>query len=241
MTSAESFAARLSDVRTRIRAAAVRAARDPDDVTLVGVSKRMPAELAAEAFAAGVVHLGENYVQEAAAKIEAVGQPAGRKPCWHLIGSLQRNKARDAVRLFDLVETVDRTSLARELDKRAASVGRVLPVLLQVNLSAEPQKGGAREEDVPDLLDACSGLAALEVRGLMTVPAAGPPEQTRSTFAALRELRDRLRGGDDAKLPHLSMGMSQDFEVAIEEGATFVRVGTALFGPRPTAATSPPG
>lgn len=230
------FAARLAAVRGRIDAAARRAHRDPAEITLVGVSKRMPVECVREALDAGLVHVGENYVQEAAAKIDALAD-GERRVRWHLIGSLQRNKARDAVRLFDVIETIDRASLARELAKRAEAAGRVLPVLVQVNLSREPQKGGVAEEELPSLLEVCSGLDSLDLQGLMTVPALGTPEEARATFAALRELRERVESGVGT-LPHLSMGMSRDFEAAVEEGATLVRVGTALFGPRPT---EPPG
>jgi pyridoxal phosphate enzyme (YggS family) len=228
------LAERLAALRERIADAARRSGRTADDVTLVGACKTVPAARVIEAVQAGLTHLGENYVQEAAAKISEVNAALPAPPQWHLIGSLQRNKAKDAVRHFSIVETLDRLSLARELDKRARAAGRSLPVLLQVNLSREEQKSGALEEDLPALLEACAGLEALEVRGLMTVPALDPdPERSRASFAALHELRERLRSqpGGEA-LAHLSMGMSADFEVAIEEGATLVRVGTAIFGPR---------
>ncbi len=225
---------RLAAVRGRIAAAAQRSGRSADDVTLVGACKTVPAARVVEAVQAGLTHLGENYVQEASPKITEVNAALPSPPQWHLIGSLQRNKAKDAVRHFAMVETLDRASLARELDKRARAAGRSMPVLLQVNLSREEQKSGALEEDLPALLEACAALDALQVQGLMTVPALdADPERSRPAFAALRQLRDRLReapGGD--ALTHLSMGMSGDFEVAIEEGATLVRVGTAIFGPR---------
>lgn len=224
-------------LRERIAAAARRAGRDPSDVTLVGVTKRVPAERVAEALRAGLAVLGESYVQEARVKAEALAAllgPGGPRPRWRLIGRLQRNKARDAVALFDAVETLDREDLAAELERRAAAAGRSLEVLLQVNLSEEPQKGGVAAEGLPALLSACAGLAHLHVAGLMTVPAASPdPEDSRPVFARLRALAATLRdtpGG--GALRELSMGMSADFEVAIEEGATLVRVGTALFGPR---------
>ncbi len=228
------LAERLAAVRGRIAAAAERSGRSADDVTLVGACKTVPAARVIEAVQAGLTHLGENYVQEAAPKILEVNAAVSTPPQWHLIGSLQRNKAKDAVRHFAMVETLDRVSLARALDTRAGAAGRTLPVLIQVNLSRESQKSGALEDDLSGLLEACADLEALEVQGLMTVPALEPdPERSRPAFAALRELRERLRrepGGED--LSHLSMGMSADFEVAIEEGATLVRVGTALFGPR---------
>jgi pyridoxal phosphate enzyme (YggS family) len=226
---------RLAAVRARVAAAARRAGRDPAEVTLVGVSKRIRAEAVVAAVKAGLGHVGENYVQEAAAKIAAVAERTAAPPRWHLVGRLQRNKARDAVLLFDLIETLDRIDLARELARRAEAAGRRLPVLLQVNLSREPQKGGVAPEGAEDLLGSCAELPALEVCGLMTVPAADPdPEAARCCFTRLRELREDLRERPaGAGLVHLSMGMSADFEVAVEEGATIVRVGTAIFGARP--------
>ena len=228
------LAERLAALRERIAAAARRSGRAADDVTLVGACKTVPVALVVEAVEAGLTHLGENYVQESATKIPEVNAALATPPHWHLIGSLQRNKAKDAVRHFAMVETLDRVSLARELDKRARAACRSLPVLVQVNLSQEEQKSGALEEDVPALLEACAELAALDVQGLMTVPALNPdPERSRPAFAALRQLRERLRGEPGGEgLAHLSMGMSADFEVAIEEGATLIRVGTAIFGPR---------
>jgi len=235
---------RVAAVRRRIAAAARRGGRNPEQVTLIGVTKRVGAERVAAAVRAGLRHLGESYVQEAREKIPAVatqlassGSPA--PPRWHLVGRLQRNKAREAVALFDAVQSVDRPSLARELARRAEAAGRRLPVLLQVDLSGESQKGGVAPGALDDLLDLCAALPSLEVQGLMTIPApAEDREQARPVFARLRELRDALRtrpgsGG----LRHLSMGMSADFEVAVEEGATLVRVGTALFGPRPGGAS----
>ncbi len=227
------FATRLAAVRSRIVAAARRAGRDAREITLVGVSKRMPAERIAEAARAGLACIGENYVQEAREKRAALADcPQALR--WHLIGNLQRNKARDAVALFDVIETVDRAALAEELDRRAAAAGRTLEILLQVNVSGEPQKAGARPQDVAALLAACAALPHLRVTGLMTVPeAADDAEATRPAFARLRALRDALRAAPGGQtLRDLSMGMSADFEVAIEEGATLVRVGTALFGPR---------
>jgi hypothetical protein len=231
--SAPDAAARLAAVRERIAAAARRAGRDPAGVTLVGVSKRVPAERVAAAVAAGLTDAGESFVQEARAKLPAIAA-LGARPRWHLVGRLQRNKARDAVRLFDCIHGVDRAELAEELSRRAQAEGRRVEVLLQVNLTGEPQKGGAPADALPALVAACAALPGLALRGLMTVPAAdADPEAARPVFAALRALRDRLLdapGGED--LRELSMGMSHDFEVAIEEGATMVRVGTALFGAR---------
>jgi pyridoxal phosphate enzyme (YggS family) len=230
----------LATVRERIAAAARGAGRHPEEITLIGVSKRQPVERVAAALGAGLGHLGENYVQEAREKrtrIEALlGSAPG--PRWHMIGGLQRNKARAAVEIFDCIETVDRPALARELNKRAAAAGRVVDVLLQVNLDREEQKSGILEEALPALLEACGTLEHLRVVGLMTIPATSEdPERSRPEFQRLRALRDALRsnpGGES--LRELSMGMSRDFEIAVEEGATLVRVGTAIFGPRQGAA-----
>jgi len=230
---------RVAAVRRRIAAAARRGGRDSAHVTLIGVTKRVGAERVAAAVRAGLRHLGESYVQEARETIPAVTAllASGRPPApprWHLVGRLQRNKAREAVALFDAVQSLDRPALARELARRAEAAGRRLPVLLQVDLCGEPQKGGVAPEALEELLELCAALPSLEVQGLMTIPAAtDDPEASRPVFARLRQLRDALRlrpaGGG---LRHLSMGMSADFEVAVEEGATLVRVGTAIFGPR---------
>jgi pyridoxal phosphate enzyme (YggS family) len=231
-------AARLDALRRRIDGAARRAGRDPAEVTLVGVSKRVPAERVVEAIAAGLADVGESYVQEAKEKRATVEKALAERglatPRWHGIGRLQRNKARDAVVVFDALHSLDREDLARELDLRATRAGRRLEVLLQVSLCGEPQKGGAPSEALPALLEACAGLTALEVTGLMTIPAAASdPETARPVFARLRALAAELRAAPGgAGLRKLSMGMSDDFELAIEEGATHVRVGTALFGPR---------
>jgi pyridoxal phosphate enzyme (YggS family) len=233
--SVAAFAERLASVRARMDAAARRAGRDPRGITLVGVSKRMPTVRVAEAAQAGLVCVGENYVQEAREKRAALAECAQTRGLrWHLIGSLQRNKVRDALTIFDVIETVDRSALAEEIERRAAALGRRFDVLLQVNVSGEPQKTGAAPEDLPALAQACAALPHLRVTGLMTVPeASDDPEATRPAFAGLRRLRDSLRGAPGCEtLRELSMGMSADFEVAIEEGATLVRVGTALFGRR---------
>jgi pyridoxal phosphate enzyme (YggS family) len=176
-------------------------------------------------------------VQEARAKIPRVAElrgPGAAPLVWHYVGRLQSNKAKHAAALFDQVESVDRAELARALDRHAAALGRVLDVLLQVNVSGEAQKGGAEPGALPELAAAVAACASLRLRGLMAVPAASEdPEAARPAFARLRELRDALcRTAPGLTLPELSMGMSADFEVAIEEGATIVRVGTALFGPR---------
>ncbi|MGH7398871.1 MAG: YggS family pyridoxal phosphate-dependent enzyme [Candidatus Rokuibacteriota bacterium] len=223
--------ANLGRVQEAMARACARAGRSPDHVLLIAVSKTMDAERVRLAIAVGVAALGENRVQEAREKIETLGRPVP----WHLIGSLQTNKARDAVRLFDWIHSVDRLELARELSRRAHDAERPVNVLLQVNLGDEPQKGGVTPAEAKRLRDAVAGLPGLRVRGLMAIPPAAPaPEATRPHFRFLRQLRDELG------LEHLSMGMSADYEVAIEEGATMVRVGTAIFGPRPST-LSPTG
>jgi pyridoxal phosphate enzyme (YggS family) len=230
------IADRLARIQERIAQAAQRVGRRPTDVRLVAVSKRQPVERIAAAVRAGVRDLGENRVQEARDKRDAVLAAIGAapEPRWHLIGSLQRNKAGLATGLFDSVESVDRASLAASLASHAEAAGRRLPVLLQVNISREPQKAGVAPERAAALLAACREHASLELVGLMAIPAATrEPEASRPAFAQLRALRDTLReqpGGES--LCALSMGMSGDFEVAIEEGATSVRIGTALFGER---------
>jgi pyridoxal phosphate enzyme (YggS family) len=235
----QEVASRAAEIRERMAAAAGRAGRDPADVTLVGVCKRQPVERVAAGIRAGVHDLAENYVQEARERRTALeqhfaGEGLPEALRWRLIGHLQRNKAAAAARLFDWIDTLDRESLAAALDKRAAAEQRVLALCVQVNISGEQQKSGVTPEALPELLRRCAPLSHVAVRGLMTVPAAVPdPEQSRPAFAQLRELRDSLRGCEGGEeLAQLSMGMSSDFEVAIEEGATLVRVGTALFGAR---------
>jgi PLP dependent protein len=225
--------ANLEGVHERVARACERAGRKPDGVLLIAVSKTVEIERIGLAVAAGVAALGENRVQEAKEKVAALGRPVP----WHLIGSLQTNKARDAVQLFDWIHSVDREELARELDRRAHQSGRSVKVLVQVNVGEEPQKGGVQPSELKSLLDAMAGLRNLDVRGLMCIPpAVETAEASRPWFKRLRDLRDA------AGLEHCSMGMSGDFEVAIEEGATMVRVGTAIFGPRaPRAAVTEGG
>lgn len=233
------LAARLAALRARIEAAAGRAGRDPAGVRVIGASKRQPAARIAAAARAGLRDLGENYVQEATAKIAAVQEILGAEAAgalrWHGIGHLQRNKAREAVAAFAFLHTLDSPRLAAELERQAAAAGRALAVLVQVNVSREPQKSGVAEEELPALLTSLAAHPHLRAIGLMTMPApADDPEAARPAFARLRALRDELRhapGGE--RLAELSMGMSHDFEVAVEEGATWVRIGTELFGPRP--------
>jgi PLP dependent protein len=226
----------LAALRARVRAAAIRAGRSPEEVTLLGVAKGSASERVAEALRAGLADVGENYVQEAAAHranlAAQLADPKMRAPRWHFIGRLQRNKARGVAQGFDVVHTLDRPELGLALERHAADVGRTLDALIQVNTSGEPQKGGAAPERVPALLATGEAWSHLRIVGLMAIPAASDdPERTRPAFAMLRALRDSLRA-DHPALVELSMGMSSDFETAIEEGATMVRVGTAIFGSR---------
>ena len=222
-------AARLGEVRERIAAACARAGRDPGEVTLVGVSKTVEPERIRHALDAGLSHLGENRVQEAVEKMIALSD---RAPQWHLIGHLQRNKARKAVELFDRIETVDSLRLAEALERAAEEIGRDLRIFVQVNVGEEPQKAGVLPAEAEALVDGLSAYLRLTVTGLMAIPPAQDrAEDSRGDFARMRELFDRLREGRP-ELKHLSMGMSSDYEVAIEEGSTEVRVGRALFGER---------
>lgn len=224
--------ANLEEIRNRIAQAARRAGRDPERVRLVAVSKKVPVEMLREARACGQRLFGENYLQEAEAKIVELGP--GYE--WHFIGHLQSNKAGQAADLFDLVETVDRLKVATALDRGLSGGGRVLPVLLQVNIGREPQKSGVLPEEAEGLLRQLRELPNLLVRGLMVMPPfLEDAEAVRPFFRSTRELAAEL--ADLGLLPpagdvELSMGMSGDFEVAVEEGATLVRVGTALFGVR---------
>lgn len=222
----------LQNIRARIRAAAVRAGRDPESVRLVAVSKRITFERIQEAVDAGQTIFGENYLQEAELKIKALGPDID----WHYIGHLQSNKAKAAVGLFGMIETVDRFKLAKTLDAQLAGVGSRFPVLLQVNVGREVQKAGVLPEDAEELLRRVNELPNLAVRGLMTMPPYfADAEDVRPYFRQLRQMADSFveKGllGRHGPL-EVSMGMSGDFEVAVEEGATLVRVGTALFGER---------
>jgi pyridoxal phosphate enzyme (YggS family) len=222
--------ANLDAVRERIADAARRSGRREDGVLLVAVSKTVDADRIRDAIAAGVPALGENRVQEAREKIALLGRP---RP-WHLIGHLQTNKVRDALDCFDLIHSVDRLPLAEALSRRATEAGRRVDVLVQVNVGEEPQKGGIRAKDLRPSLEAMAALAGLRLRGLMTIPPLPrDPEDSRPHYRAMRKLLDDARGwGLGSELAELSMGMSADFEVGVEEGATIVRVGTAIFGPR---------
>ncbi|MGQ9687899.1 MAG: YggS family pyridoxal phosphate-dependent enzyme [Desulfobaccales bacterium] len=222
----------LREIHRRLHEAAVRAGRNPAAVRLVAVTKTVDLERLREAVAAGQTLFGENYVQEAKAKIAALGPGL----TWHFIGHLQSNKAKAAVELFELIHSVDRLRLAQALDQAAGRLGKIQDILVQVNLAGEATKSGAAPEEVPELLRKISQLPHLQVLGLMTMPPWFPdPEEARPYFRALRELRDRLRRLKvvEGELPELSMGMTSDFEVAVAEGATLVRLGTAIFGARP--------
>jgi pyridoxal phosphate enzyme (YggS family) len=225
----------------RIGEAAARAGRDAASVEVVAITKTVPVERIREAYSAGLRAFGENRVQERQAKAAeldaAATSPAGDGPTWHLVGPLQSNKARRAVELFDVIQTVDSLELAQRLDRLASEIrpGTRYPVLLQANVDADAAKSGFEVADLERDLPAMLGLPSLDVRGLMTVGRiVEDAERARPTFVALRELSQRLRAHDDRLGPALSMGMSGDYAVAVEEGATMVRIGSAIFGARPT-------
>jgi len=233
--------ARLAEIRGRVAASARRAGRAPEEITLIAVSKTHAAEAVRRALSAGVVDFGENRVQEAEEKIEAIGRAEADGGValgarWHLIGHLQSNKARRAVKLFDVIHTVDSPELMERLERMCVEEGRAeLRVLLQVDLAGEETKAGARVEALPALVAQAAACKHVRLAGLMTLPPFyAEVERVRPFFRRLRELRDELggRGAFGAGRGELSMGMSHDFEVAIEEGATMVRVGTAIFGAR---------
>lgn len=218
-------------IRERIAAAAARAGRDPAGVRLMGVTKTVGDDRILQAVEAGIDIIGENYVQEAKRKIELMGKNVE----WHFIGHLQTNKAKYAVRLFDLIHSVNRMSLAEELNRRAAAAGVVCRVLVEVNLGGEESKSGAPPEEAPALIRAVAQMANLSIRGLMTMaPWYEDPERARPCFAGLRAIRDRIAAENipNVAMRELSMGMTDDFEVAVEEGSTIVRIGRAIFGER---------
>ena len=223
------IAQNLEEVRTAIAAACRQADRDPGGVRLVAVSKTVDTERVRQAIAAGQALFGENYLQEARDKIAVLGRQVG----WHLIGHLQTNKAKPAVELFDLIHAVDRGKLASALDGAAAQHNKVQDVLIQVNLAGEATKSGVSPAAAVELVQKVTQLPHLRLLGLMTMPPwFADPEAARPYFRDLRALRDRLQDESGLPLPELSMGMSGDFAVAVEEGATLVRVGTAIFGRR---------
>ncbi len=231
------IADRVAAIRERIARAAERVSRPPEGVTLVAVSKTFPAEAVRTAFAAGVRHFGENRIQEGGAKVAVLGDLRTEGLTWHLVGHLQSNKARKAVALFDVVQSVDSAELARRLAHAASEAGRTLRALVQVDLAGESRKFGIPQDEVPAALEAMRGLEGLQVEGLMTLPPfLADPEEVRPYFRRLRTLKERVAAAGLLDGDELSMGMSHDFEAAVEEGATIVRVGTAIFGERAAAA-----
>lgn len=223
-------AANWQRVHERVSAAAQSAGRDPASVCIIAVAKTKPAAMVEAVLRAGAQHIGENYVQEATAKIAQVEAAA----TWHFIGHLQRNKAHKAAQVFQMVQTVDGLPLARALNRHASELGRRLRVLIEVNVGGEESKSGVAPVEVEPLLSAMAACTALQVDGLMTIPPPLSPPEVRRHFRMLRQLRDRLRASapENARLDELSMGMTDDFEVAIEEGSTMVRIGRAIFGSR---------
>ena len=225
----ETLADRLDQVNERIQQACRRSGRKAQEILLVAVTKTLPVERILEALTEGLTHFGENYIQEAKQKIEQIHQGT-----WHFIGHLQSNKAKVAVKLFSMIETLDRLSLAEELNRQAELSGKVLEVLLQVNEAGEDSKSGLPPDQVPSLLEAAPSWSHLHLRGLMAIPPYEPdPELSRRWFRSLYQWQGKWQSRfPDLDLSQLSMGMSHDFETAIEEGATIIRVGTALFGSR---------
>ena len=223
------LAANLAGVQRRIEGACARAGREPRSVSVVAVTKSHPPEVVNEAAKLGLTLFGENKVQEAKAKIPL----CSGKVRWHMIGHLQTNKSRDAVHFFEMIQSVDSLALAEEIDRRAGQAAKTMPILLEVNIAGEASKFGYPADRLLKELEQINALKRIEIQGLMTIPPWTPePEKVRPIFRRLRELKERGEQLLGAPLPHLSMGMSGDFGVAIEEGATIVRIGTALFGPR---------
>ncbi len=221
----------LRRLKKRIHTAAVQAGQDPEKIVLVAVSKLVPAERIKAALVAGQTDFGENRLQEAKIKIPAVA--AGAR--WHMVGHLQTNKVKDAVKLFDLIQSVDSVKLAEEISRRAKGMGKVQDVLVQVNTTAEQQKSGCRVEDVAELAALIEELPAIRLQGLMTIgPFVEDSKKIRAAFRLLKSQFDQFAGTDQGRnsMKYLSMGMSGDFEIALEEGANMLRIGTAIFGPR---------
>lgn len=225
------IAEKLKRVQERMSSACARCSRSPDSVRLVAVSKTIAPERIQEAIASGVGILGENYMQEARQKIELIGKPVS----WHFIGHLQSNKAKYAVDLFDMIHSVDSLHLAESISSEARKKNKTIPILIQVNISGEESKHGLNPQTTLQLIQDAAKLQNLSIKGLMTMPPLSEnPENSRPYFNALRNLRDMLAAKlpENVDLHELSMGMSSDFEVAIEEGATLVRIGTSIFGTR---------
>ncbi len=231
----EGFRDRLRSIRDRLSAAARRSGRSPGAVRMVAVTKTVEPDRIREAMREGIALFGENRVQEARRKVAEVGPGA----TWHLVGHLQRNKAKEAAHLFRMIHSVDSPELLRDLDRHAEGRENPLEALVQVNLAREETKHGAGEQEVPSILRAAAGLRWVTVTGLMILPPYDPdPEKSRGQFRALADLSARMgrEGFENVAMRELSMGMSEDFEVAVEEGATLVRIGRALFGERPAGA-----
>jgi len=221
----------VQKILEKIHGAAIKVGRNPDEVILLAASKTQPVEKILQAYEAGVRYFGENRVQEGMKKIQEIGELPGIH--WHLIGGLQTNKAKYAVKYFELIHSLDRESLADELDKRAGRMGKVQEVLIEVNVGHEETKYGVEPERLNRLFEYVLRKENLKITGLMCIPPYfEDKEKSRPYFAMLREMRDKLHEEFGAELPHLSMGMSHDFDVAVEEGATIVRVGSAIFGER---------
>jgi len=228
----EALKIRINNIKERIKKAAVDCGRDPESVRLVVASKTIPEDTIREAIKAGVKILGESYIQEAGNKINTL---SSYPVSWHFIGHLQSNKAKYAVKFFDMIHTVDSLKLAKELNKQAKKINKIQKILIQVNISMESTKSGIYEEDAQKLIKEISLLENLSIKGLMTMPPYfNNPEEAIPYFSALRNLRDKIRNEaiKNVNMQELSMGMTGDFEVAIKEGATLVRIGTAIFGER---------
>ena len=224
---------RVDKTLESIRSTALACGRDPESVLLIGVSKKKPASAIREGVEAGLQNLGENYIQEAMEKIDSL---KGLKAAWHFIGHLQSNKARFAVRYFDLIHTVDTLKLAREINKQAGKIQKIQDVLMQINIGREETKSGAEKEDALKLAADMAALPNIRLMGLMGMPPFfDEPERARPYFKAIAEIRTAIEKKKIAgiSMKHLSMGMSGDYKVAVEEGATMVRIGTAIFGSRP--------
>lgn len=223
---------KITHIREKIRQTAVSCGRDPETVKLVAVTKTVPPELIRQAMDAGLRVFGESYIQEASAKIDAI---ADKNVSWHFIGHLQSNKAKIAVRYFDLIHSVDSLNLAEALNRQAENIHKIQNILIQVNISGESTKSGTAAEEAIALVNAIRWMENLSVKGLMTIPPFfDQPEKARPYFKALAGLKNQIKNQSPAgnQINELSMGMSGDFEVAIEEGATLVRIGTAIFGER---------
>ncbi len=215
----------LDEIFKRIGDAAARSNRSPDDITLVAVTKFHDVEELEILKGCGITIFGESRVQEAKTKVGLI-----EGITWHLIGHLQTNKAKDAARMFDFIHSIDSLRVAEELHKRCANENKVMPICLEVNVSGEEAKWGLRPAEVPDIIERITNLPNIKLEGLMTMaPFVDDPETVRPVFRSLRELRDRINDSGDAQIHHLSMGMTQDYEIAVEEGATMLRIGSAIF------------